>query len=116
MASNQPWTKIQIVDALPVLAYINVENRIGPICFKLQGKVPKDLAIYISENYTTVTEENARWTFKRKTSFTIFPSEQRLVKPVSYNSKAKFGVLNLLFKTNAQDAQMGVQLTLPYEE
>ena len=78
MNMNVPWTKINVIEAKPVLAHIvNDENLPGSIHLSIKGELPSDLVVYISERsyskYFTV--ENATWTFKRPTQLTIYPKD-----------------------------------------
>ena len=73
---DSPWSTITLIDGFPTHAYLNPEDRLGSSRFKLIGKVPSDLAIFISENHTNVTESNATWSWKSPlASFTIYPKE-----------------------------------------
>lgn len=74
---NSPWTTITLIHGFPTYADLDAEDHIGSARFKLIGKVPADLAIYISENHTNVTEQNATWTCKNPfSSYTIYPRDQ----------------------------------------
>ena len=70
-----PFTKIQFFDASPISAYVDAEHRMGTIRLNIRGKPPSDLKIFVSENYSHVTEENATWSFLNPTVFTMIPRE-----------------------------------------
>lgn len=55
-SKDSPWTTITLIHGFPTHAYLNAENHIGSARFRLIGKVPADLAMFISENHTNVTE------------------------------------------------------------
>ena len=88
-------------------AHIDAEDRIGAIRIRLQGQVPSDLVLYMSEIFQDVTKANATWIYKQPTSFTIFPKDQqRKTETLKQKNGNKFEHLYLLFeskkKTNNQ--------------
>ena len=90
---DSPWATITLIDGFPTHAHLDAEGRLGSARFKLIGKVPSDLAIFISENHANVMETNATWTWKNPlASFTIHPKEQRIhnAKKASEQDKRRF--------------------------
>ena len=96
---------------MPVSGQIVADKRVGAIVVKLKNEVPDDLTVLISETFQAVTDTNATWTFKRPTSFTLFPSDQKFIK--NSESRKKFSQINLVFVTEAEDARFLVQVTFP---
>lgn len=96
-----PWTSIQVFDGVPSKAYIDSEQRDGPITFQIQGEVSPDLQIYISEHYVDVTEQNATWIIKYPNleSFTIYPRDLRNLKKES-QVRTQFSRLYMTFNTS----------------
>ena len=91
--SFSTWATITLIDGFPTHAYLDAEGRLGSARFKLIGKAPSDLAIFISENHANVTESNATWTWKNPlATFTIHPKEQRIhnAKKASEQDKRRF--------------------------
>lgn len=74
-----PFSTLKFVERNPVNAYVDPESRIGSMRVTLKGDVPADIAVYISENHTTVTPENATWTFKEQKVFCLLPREQKIL-------------------------------------
>ena len=59
----------------------------GSVRIRLFGQVPSDLVLYISENFSTVSEANATWSFNRPTGVTIFPKDQNIINPKKATDK-----------------------------
>ena len=53
-----------MVDGEPVAAHIDAEDRVGAIRIILQGQVPSDLVLYMSEIFQDVNKANATWIYK----------------------------------------------------
>ena len=116
---GQPWSTITLIDGFPTKVYVDAQNRIGSVRFKILGKVPADLSMFISENHTAVTEANATWTCKNPSkSYTINPKDQCIqnAKKASDQDKKKFQLLYLVFQTALEDAEFSIQVTFPEEE
>lgn len=97
-----PWSTIQVLDGVAVLAYLDAEKRDGPIQIRLLGEVPSDLIVHISEHYQEVNEVNATWTFKHPSlqCFTIYPKDMRILSPrEDSNTKNYFQRLYFSFDT-----------------
>lgn len=69
-----------MIDSNPVQAYLDAGDRKGIAKFSLKG-APRDIAVFISENYQIVTEENATWKFRDTSVFTLQPRDQNIKNP-----------------------------------
>ena len=117
--ADQPWSTIKIVEHGAVRAYVDADQRLGPMKVALRGAdVPPDLAVHISENHQSVTEANATWSFRSPRAFTLFPRDQRILDPRKATDKdaRRFQRLYLLFESAADDCEFYVQVTFPEEE
>ena len=114
-----PWSTIKVVEHTAVRAYVDADQRLGPMKVALRGAdVPPDLAVHISENHQSVTEANATWSFRSPRAFTLFPRDQRILDPRKATDKdaRRFQRLYLLFESAADDCEFYVQVTFPEEE
>ena len=117
--ADLPWSTIKIVEHGAVRAFVDADQRLGPMKVALRGAgVPGDLAVHISENHQSVTEANATWSFRSARAFTLFPRDQRILDPRKATDKdaRRFQRLYLLFESGADDCEFYVQVTYPEEE
>ena len=117
--ADLPWSTIKIVEHGAVRAYVDADQRLGPMKVALRGaEVPPDLAVHISENHQGVTEANATWSFRSPRAFTLFPRDQRILDPRKATDKdaRRFQRLYFLFESAADDCEFYVQVTFPEEE
>ena len=113
-----PWTPIQFVTSDPLMAYVDAEHRTGAVRFYFRGRIPKDLNVHISENYMTVNETNATWSYVQPSVFTLLPRDQNILNPSKQTDKdgKKFQVLYLSLQTSQEDAKFSIQVNFPDEE
>ena len=112
---NGPWSEIRIVFGMTVPATVDAEHRIGQMAFKILGRVPVDLEIFISEHVRSVNRSNYTWKFDNPTSFMINPTDQIVVDYVN-SSRKKFGHVYMSFESKADHNEFYVQVTFPDQD
>ena len=77
-----PFTTLEFVETNPIYTYVDADYRLGQMRVVIRGQIPENgLNVYLSENFSAVTPENATWTFENKKVFCVTPRDQNILNP-----------------------------------